>query len=169
MTTDAPAIAVRGLRKSYGATVAVDGVSFDVARGECLGLLGPNGAGKSTTIHALVGALVPDAGTVRIDGDGDPADAATRRKIAESFVFALGDFHDTGWLRPGDSTVPVHPVLCFSERFLNVDTKPADLGTVYAPSALFAFHEYAHGCVDAFYTGNPAAQVVTGSVESEGE
>jgi ABC-2 type transport system ATP-binding protein len=77
----APALSVRDLRKSYGATVAVDGVSFDVARGECFGLLGPNGAGKSTTINALVGALAPDSGEVRVDGDGDPSRADVRRKI----------------------------------------------------------------------------------------
>jgi len=76
-----PAISVLELRKSYGATVAVDGVSFDVLRGECFGLLGPNGAGKSTTINALVGALVPDSGAVRIDGDGDPSRADVRKKI----------------------------------------------------------------------------------------
>jgi len=74
------ALAVRDLRKSYGANVAVDGVSFEVARGECFGLLGPNGAGKSTTINALVGALLPDSGEVRVDG-ADPALAATRRRI----------------------------------------------------------------------------------------
>jgi linearmycin/streptolysin S transport system ATP-binding protein len=74
------ALTVRDLRKSYGATVAVDGISFEVARGECFGLLGPNGAGKSTTINALVGALVPDSGEVRVDG-ADPALAATRRRI----------------------------------------------------------------------------------------
>src|SRR5687768_15620176 len=75
------ALAVRDVRKSYGTTVAVDGVSFDVARGECFGLLGPNGAGKSTTINLLVGALRPDSGTVRVEGDGDPARAAVRRRI----------------------------------------------------------------------------------------
>jgi ABC-2 type transport system ATP-binding protein len=75
------ALSVRDLRKRYGATVAVDGVSFDVVRGECFGLLGPNGAGKSTTIHALVGALAPDSGEVRVDGDGDPTRAEVRRKI----------------------------------------------------------------------------------------
>jgi ABC-2 type transport system ATP-binding protein len=74
------ALAVRDLRKSYGATVAVDGVSFEVARGECFGLLGPNGAGKSTTINALVGAIVPDSGAVRVAG-ADPAVASTRRSI----------------------------------------------------------------------------------------
>src|SRR4051812_49236012 len=75
--------------------------------------------------------------------------AATRRKVDESFVFALGDFHDTGWLRPAEGVAPMHPVLCFTERFLNLDTAPAELGTVYAPSPGFAFHEYAHGSVGA--------------------
>lgn len=75
-----PALSVRDLRKSYGATVAVDGVSFEVAHGESFGLLGPNGAGKSTTINLLVGALVPDSGEVRVDG-GDPASAPTRLSI----------------------------------------------------------------------------------------
>ncbi len=59
---------VRDLRKAYGRTVAVDGVSFDVRQGEILGLLGPNGAGKTTTINMVLGVLAPDAGTIGIDG-----------------------------------------------------------------------------------------------------
>jgi ABC-2 type transport system ATP-binding protein len=66
-------ILVQGLRKAYGRNVAVDGVSFEIRRGETFGLLGPNGAGKSTTLHLLAGLLRPDAGTIRITGsDGDP-------------------------------------------------------------------------------------------------
>ena len=55
------AIAVRGLVKRYAKakTNAVDGVSFDVSRGEIFGLLGPNGAGKTTTIGVLTTAIVP--------------------------------------------------------------------------------------------------------------
>jgi ABC-2 type transport system ATP-binding protein len=56
-----------GLRKRFGATVAVDGVSFEAAAGKVLGLLGPNGAGKSTTIAMLAGLIAPDSGTVRIN------------------------------------------------------------------------------------------------------
>ncbi|MGL6072995.1 MAG: hypothetical protein ACRC8S_02415 [Fimbriiglobus sp.] len=93
--------------------------------------------------------------------------AATRRKLAESFLFAVGEFHDTGWLRPAEGAAPVHPVLCFAEQFLNVDTPPAELGTVYAPSPGFAFHECAHGSVGAFFDGDPAAQIETGSVGDE--
>ena len=51
----------RNLQKRYGDVVAVDGLSFDVQRGECFGLLGPNGAGKTTTIEILEGLLTPDA------------------------------------------------------------------------------------------------------------
>jgi ABC-2 type transport system ATP-binding protein len=74
-------IGVAGLRKAYGALVAVDGVSFEIATGETFGLLGPNGAGKTTTIHMLVGALRPDGGTIHIDGAEDPTRAEVRRRI----------------------------------------------------------------------------------------
>ncbi len=66
------AVSVRGLSKTFGsgadAVTAVDDVSFRVAQGEVVGLLGPNGAGKTTTIKSMLGLVVPDAGTVRIDG-----------------------------------------------------------------------------------------------------
>jgi ABC-2 type transport system ATP-binding protein len=64
----APVLAVEGLRKAFGRTTAVDGVSFQVAPGEIVGLLGPNGAGKTTTIHMVLGVLAPSAGSIRIDG-----------------------------------------------------------------------------------------------------
>ena len=61
-------IEVRGLSKRYGATVAVDRLSFDVRPGTVTGFLGPNGAGKSTTIRMVVGLDAPDAGQARIGG-----------------------------------------------------------------------------------------------------
>lgn len=61
-------IRVRGLRKSFGAHRAVDGLDFELERGACLGLLGPNGAGKSTTIKLLLGLLAPDSGDIRVLG-----------------------------------------------------------------------------------------------------
>jgi len=77
-------IEVRNLKKSYGPVVAVDGISFEVERGECFGLLGPNGAGKSTTIHCIVGALRPDSGEVRLEGVADPTRPSVRAKIGVS-------------------------------------------------------------------------------------
>jgi ABC-2 type transport system ATP-binding protein len=72
---DAPVLVVDALRKRYGGTPAVDGVSFRVAPGEIVGLLGPNGAGKTTTINMILGVLEPSAGAVSIDG----LDLARRR------------------------------------------------------------------------------------------
>src|SRR5512144_2654207 len=64
-------IETRGLRKTFGSTVALDGLDLTVEQGEVHGFLGPNGAGKSTTIRVLLGLLRADAGTVRLLG-GDP-------------------------------------------------------------------------------------------------
>lgn len=73
-------IEVQGLRKSFGSNVAVSEVSFEIERGEIFGLLGPNGAGKSTTIGMMVGAVAPEAGTVRILGE-DPAKPGSRMLV----------------------------------------------------------------------------------------
>jgi ABC-2 type transport system ATP-binding protein len=62
------AVRCAGLVKRYGDVTAVDGLTFDVRRGECFGLLGPNGAGKTTTIEILEGLLASDAGEVEIFG-----------------------------------------------------------------------------------------------------
>ena len=59
-----PVIEVAGLHKEYGATIAVDDVSFAVGEREIFGILGPNGAGKTTTVECLSGLRVPDGGTV---------------------------------------------------------------------------------------------------------
>jgi polyether ionophore transport system ATP-binding protein len=77
------AIEVSGLHKSFGKTVALDGLDLTVAAGEVHGFLGPNGAGKTTTIRVLLGLLRRDAGTVRLLG-GDPwRDAvALHRRLA---------------------------------------------------------------------------------------
>ncbi|HSK51326.1 MAG TPA: ABC transporter ATP-binding protein [Clostridia bacterium] len=63
-----PVIRVQDLRKHYGDVKAVDGVSFEVRRGEIFGLLGPNGAGKTTTVEILEGLRQPDAGEVHVLG-----------------------------------------------------------------------------------------------------
>ncbi|MDP3685923.1 MAG: ABC transporter ATP-binding protein, partial [bacterium] len=59
-------IEASNLRKAFGKTTAVDGVSFSVQKGEILGFLGPNGAGKTTTIAMLLGLLTPTSGAIRI-------------------------------------------------------------------------------------------------------
>ena len=74
---DELAIEVRDLRKSYGDTVAVGGVSFDVRRGEVFCLLGPNGAGKTTTVEILEGYRSRSSGEARVLGI-DPATAPER-------------------------------------------------------------------------------------------
>lgn len=67
-------IEVRGLRKTYGAIVAVDTIDLDVAEGEILGILGPNGSGKTTTVECMAGLRRPDSGTVRVAGFDPAAD-----------------------------------------------------------------------------------------------
>jgi ABC-2 type transport system ATP-binding protein len=63
-----PMLAVDGVRKSYGATVALDGVDLVVEAGAILGLLGPNGAGKTSLVSIVAGLRRPDAGTVSVAG-----------------------------------------------------------------------------------------------------
>jgi ABC-2 type transport system ATP-binding protein len=62
------ALATRGLRKSYGSRLALDGLDLSVPEGEVYGFLGPNGAGKTTTMRLLTGLLHPDAGTIELLG-----------------------------------------------------------------------------------------------------
>jgi ABC-2 type transport system ATP-binding protein len=66
--TSRPVIQVSGIRKSYGATVAVSDVSFEVGEGEIFGLIGPNGAGKTTTMECVEGVRRPDQGVISILG-----------------------------------------------------------------------------------------------------
>jgi ABC-2 type transport system ATP-binding protein len=61
-------IQIKNFKKTYGDYVAVDGISFDVYRGEIFGLLGPNGAGKTTTLESLEGLRKPDGGSLQILG-----------------------------------------------------------------------------------------------------
>ena len=63
-----PIIEVKNLRKTYGATIAVDNISFEVEEGEIFGLLGPNGAGKTTTVECLQALREPDSGSIRVLG-----------------------------------------------------------------------------------------------------
>jgi ABC-2 type transport system ATP-binding protein len=74
-SSGASAIVAEDLRKHYGKTKAVDGISFTVGAGEVFGMLGPNGAGKSTTIEMIEGLRSADAGSVSVLGLRQPKDA----------------------------------------------------------------------------------------------
>jgi ABC-2 type transport system ATP-binding protein len=73
-------ISVNELRRTFGRIVAVDGISFDVAKGEVLGLLGPNGAGKSTAMKMIACFLTPNSGTASICGYDIAKDPVSVRK-----------------------------------------------------------------------------------------
>ncbi len=73
------ALSAQGLVKRFGERSVVDGLSFEIQRGECYGLLGPNGAGKTTTLRALVGLTPLQAGTIDILGFDLPAQARQAR------------------------------------------------------------------------------------------
>ena len=84
-----PVIRVRGLTKRYGDVQAVDGIDFDVAKGEIFGLLGPNGAGKTTTVEILEGLREPDGGEVSVLGVNVARDAdAIKPRIGVSLQTA---------------------------------------------------------------------------------
>ncbi|GGK19046.1 ABC transporter [Pilimelia terevasa] len=94
MNTDGLAVAVRGLRRSYGDRVAVDGVDLQVRTGEVVALLGPNGAGKTTTVEILEGYRRRDAGQVRVLG-ADPATAGAAWRARLGIVLqSTGEFDD---------------------------------------------------------------------------
>lgn len=65
---DAPILSVRGLRRTFGDVVAVDGLDFDLASGECVAVIGHNGSGKTTALRMVAGRLEPSAGTVTVTG-----------------------------------------------------------------------------------------------------
>jgi ABC-2 type transport system ATP-binding protein len=74
-------LALRDIRRRFGSTIAVDGLSLEVRTGEVFGLLGPNGAGKSTTIAIATGLLAPDAGSVDLLGLGSPSSPKVRMHL----------------------------------------------------------------------------------------
>jgi ABC-2 type transport system ATP-binding protein len=79
---DTSVLDIDGLTKRYGDTVAVDGISFQVTRGETFGILGPNGAGKTTTLEMLEGLRVPDAGRISLLG----FDVARQRRAVQEVI-----------------------------------------------------------------------------------
>jgi branched-chain amino acid transport system ATP-binding protein len=81
-------IAVRNLRKSFGALTVTDAIDLEVASGEIHALIGPNGAGKTSLVHQIAGSLEPDAGNIYLNGQDItrlPAHARARLGLARSF------------------------------------------------------------------------------------
>jgi ABC-2 type transport system ATP-binding protein len=93
----AAAIQVRGLRKSYGSQIVLDGIDLDVPEGTVFALLGPNGAGKTTAIHILSTLISADAGEVRVGGfDAIREPDAVRRLIGLTGQVSAVDGQFTG-------------------------------------------------------------------------
>jgi ABC-2 type transport system ATP-binding protein len=92
-----PAIRVRGLRKSFGDQVALDGIDLDVPTGSVFALLGPNGAGKTTAVRILATLLEPDAGSVEVGGvDALAEPDRVRARIGLTGQFSAVDLFLTG-------------------------------------------------------------------------
>jgi ABC-2 type transport system ATP-binding protein len=121
-------IEIERLSKRFGAFVAVDEVSFQVAKGEVLGFLGPNGAGKSTTMRMLAGFMAPSSGTARICGH-DVQDSPVEAK------------RNLGYLPEGAPTYPemtVEGFLTFCARVRGYDGRalPRRVGDAIALTQL---------------------------------
>jgi branched-chain amino acid transport system ATP-binding protein len=79
---------VSGLSKRFGEIIVADNVSFELARGECLGVIGPNGAGKSSLLNLIVGLLTADDGSITLDGEditGLPPHRRARKGLGRAF------------------------------------------------------------------------------------
>jgi ABC-2 type transport system ATP-binding protein len=124
-------LSVRELRKRYGDTVAVDGVSFEVNRNEIVGLLGPNGAGKTTTINMILGVLEPTSGAIVVDG----LDLAKKR----SQVLARTNFAAVYAPLPGNLTVLQN--LRFFGLIYGVKNLPARIEVLLEQFDLLSFRD----------------------------
>jgi branched-chain amino acid transport system ATP-binding protein len=79
---------IAGLRKRFGSVTAADDIDFALAPGEAVGIIGPNGAGKTTLFNLITGSLVPDAGSIRLDGRD-----ITRTPVHQRCIAGIGRSH----------------------------------------------------------------------------
>ena len=133
------ALSVRGLVKQFGSFRALDGIDFEVRRGECFGLLGPNGAGKSTTLKLALGLATPDAGQISLLGHPVPTQARAARQrvgvvpqndsldpdftVAENLV-VFGSYFG---LAPAQVRSRLDGLLAFAGLQAKRDVRPAEL------------------------------------------
>src|SRR5262245_36924701 len=111
-----PIITLTNVVKSFGPTKAVDGLSFEVQRGEMFGLIGPDGAGKTTTLRMICGLLAPDSGTVRT-ASADPF--RSRRSATSAIGYVSQRFSLYGDLSIDENIAffaTIHGVSDFDER-----------------------------------------------------
>jgi ABC-2 type transport system ATP-binding protein len=100
-TRPGPAIEARGLRKSFGDHVVLDGIDLDVPVGSTYALLGPNGAGKTTTVHILSTLIAADAGQVRVAGH----DVAAQPDAVRAAIGVTGQFSAVDTLLTGEENL----------------------------------------------------------------
>jgi ABC-2 type transport system ATP-binding protein len=132
-------LSVRDLRKDYGATVAVDGVSFEVNRNEIVGLLGPNGAGKTTTINMILGVLEPTSGSILVE---DQDIATSRSQVLERTNFAAV-------YAPLPGNLTVHQNLRFFGLIYGVKDLSARIEALLEQYDLFAFRNVKCGVLSS--------------------
>jgi len=94
MTDPGVLIHVENLRKTYGRTIAVDGLSFQARKGEILGILGPNGSGKTTTLKSILGLVSHDSGEILVNG---LSVAKNRKRVLESAGAVLEGARNIYW------------------------------------------------------------------------
>lgn len=107
------AISIENLTKSYGETLAVDGLSLEVPSGRLFGFLGPNGAGKSTTIGCLTGLIDPTGGAIRLLGERFTADSVELKRRIGVMPEGLALFDH----------LYAHEFLAFSGRMYQLDER----------------------------------------------
>jgi hypothetical protein len=89
-------------------------------------------------------------------------DIATRRAIVTNIAFGMGNFLDQYWMKVNGEKI--YPLVCFTKTFLNVNTAIDEISPLLAPSTSFAYHEYAMGCIAAYYRGDEPSKIESGYI-----